>query len=58
MISLDKFNSFILTNSKSLSCNFNIVRGINYITSDDNYAIYPYSWEEIGDYHVDIFYRD
>ncbi|MEC4728498.1 hypothetical protein HWQ46_23530 [Shewanella sp. D64] len=40
---------------KSLTFNLNIVKAINLILDRDSEALFPYAWEETGEYHLDIF---
>lgn len=44
-------------NPKSSTISFNIVEAINFILDKDMEAIFPYAWEETGEYHLDIFKR-
>lgn len=39
----------------SSSFNLDIIKAINLITSKHEDALYPYAWEETGEYHLDIF---
>jgi hypothetical protein len=41
--------------SKSSTFNLNIIEAINLILSKGSEALFPYAWEETGEYHLDIF---
>ncbi len=52
---VEELSSLIEIKSKSLTFNLNIVEAINLILGKGSVAIHPYSWEETGEYHLDIF---
>jgi hypothetical protein len=52
---VEELATLVAVKSKSLTFNLNIVEAINLILSKDAEALFPYAWEETGEYHLDIF---
>lgn len=52
---IDGLEKAISIKSKSHANNLNIVEAINVILENNSEAIFPYAWNETGDYHLDIF---
>lgn len=52
---IEKLTKLIGTKPISSSFNLDIVKAIELITSEGEKALYPYAWEETGEYHMDIF---
>jgi len=52
---VEELAAIIAVNSRSLTFNLNIVEAINLILSNGSEALFPYAWEETGEYHLDIF---
>lgn len=45
----------IKSENKTISFNLDIVRAVQIIVNKSCGAIFPYAWEETGEYHIDIF---
>lgn len=52
---VEELATLVAVKSKSLTFNLNIVEAINLILSKGLEALFPYAWEETGEYHLDIF---
>lgn len=52
---VEELATLVAVKSKSLTFNLNIVEAINFILNKDAEALFPYAWEETGEYHLDIF---
>lgn len=52
---IEELTKLIAINSVSSSFNLDIVKAVELITTKDEEALYPYAWEETGEYHLDIF---
>lgn len=52
---IEELATLVSVKSKTLTFNLNIVEAINLILAKGSAAIFPYAWEETGEYHVDIF---
>lgn len=55
IILVEELANLVSAKSKSLNFNLNIVEAINLILNKDAEALFPYAWEETGEYHIDIF---
>ena len=52
---IDELSSLISRETKTSTFNLNVVDAIKVILSRGSHAIFPYAWEETGDYHLDVF---
>lgn len=52
---IDELSSLISRETKTSTFNLNVVDAIKIILSRGSHAIFPYAWEETGDYHLDVF---
>lgn len=52
---VEELASIVAVKPKSLTFNLNIVEAINFILGKGLEALFPYAWEETGEYHLDIF---
>ncbi|CAK3816293.1 conserved hypothetical protein [Vibrio crassostreae] len=52
---IEELTKLIATKSRSSSFNLDIVKAVELITTKGEQALYPYAWEETGEYHLDIF---
>ncbi|WP_157631161.1 hypothetical protein [Vibrio pacinii] len=54
-ILVEELMKLIDTKNTRASYSFNIVKAVNLIISEGEKALYPYAWEDTGEYHLDIF---
>ena len=52
---VEELAALVAIKPKSLTFNLNIVEAINLILGRGSEVLFPYSWEETGEYHLDIF---
>jgi hypothetical protein len=52
---IDDLAKIVRKSSNTTTFNINIVDAINLILSKGSKAIFPYEWNETGQYQVDIF---
>ncbi|MFA7823708.1 hypothetical protein [Aeromonas dhakensis] len=55
---IDELSSLVSRETKTSTFNLNVVDAIKIILSRGSEALFPYAWEETGDYHLDVFNKN